>query len=154
MSINPSGAAGAPLTVFGSWVTEVAPEAVPENISPDCQDVVFAPGQVGSRPALQRVFSTPFPVGGPDFLIPTVMYEKSFKTPTGDIKNLYLDSNGILWVEDLTNSPGTYTELMVTTLGSFCKSITSFGREYIAISDGSRDNGWSRCSSKYFKCNS
>lgn len=136
MSINIAGSVGIPLTVFGSWVTEVSPESVPENISPDNQDVIYAPGEVSSRPGMQRVFSTPFPAGGKSNLIPTVMYEKSFVTPTGDIKNLYFDSNGVLWVEDLTNSPGAYIQILQSTPGSFCKSITSFGREYIAISDG------------------
>lgn len=136
MSINIAGAVGVPLTVFGSWVTEVSPESVPENISPDNQDVIYAPGEVSSRPGMQSVFSMPFPAGGPSGLVPTVMYEKSFVTPTGDIKNLYFDSNGVLWVEDLTTSPGTYTQLLQSTPGSFCKSITAFGREYIAISDG------------------
>jgi hypothetical protein len=134
LAINPTGAVPVPLTVYGSWVTEVSPDAVPENISPDCQDVAFAPGSVGSRPALQRVYS-PCPAGGPDDLVPTVTYSKSFKTPTGDIKNLTLDSNGILWVEDLSN-PGVLTQLFTTIPGSYARSITTFGREYIAISDG------------------
>lgn len=136
MSINIADAVGVPLTVFGSWVTEVPADAVPENISPDNQDVAYTPGGVGSRPALQRVYATPFPAGGLSNFVPTTVYTKSFKTPTGDIKNLTFDSNGVLWVEDLTNSPGTYTQLLQSTPGSFCKSITAFGREYIAISDG------------------
>jgi len=45
--INATGAVPVPLTVYGSLVTEVAPNAVPENISPDCGDVAFAPGSVG-----------------------------------------------------------------------------------------------------------
>lgn len=136
MSINIADAVGVPLTVFGSWVTEVPADAVPENISPDNQDVAYTPGGVGSRPALQSVYATPFPAGGVSDFVPTTVYMKSFKTPTGDIKNLTFDSNGVLWVEDLTNSPGTYTQLLQSTPGSFCKSITAFGREYIAISDG------------------
>ena len=134
MAINPSGAVAVPLTVYGSWVTEVSPNAVPENISPDCGDVVFAPGSVGSRPALQRVLGSPFPAEGS--LIPTVTYMKSFKLPTGQIKNLYLDSSGALWVEDLTNHPGAFTLLFQSTAGNYARSCTAFGREYLAISDG------------------
>jgi len=61
---------------------------------------------------------------------------KSFVDPKGNIKNLFFDSNGELWVEDVTNSPGTYTPLYASTPGSYMQSITEFGREYIAISDG------------------
>src|ERR1700680_1610895 len=103
MSINSAGAVGVPLTVFGSWVTEVSPESVPENISPDNQDVVYEPGGVGTRPGMQRVLAAPFPAGGANSYVPTVVYEKSYVTPTGAIKNLYADSNGVLYVEDLTN---------------------------------------------------
>ena len=60
---------------------------------------------------------------------------KSFVTPTGDIKNLYLNNLGTLYVEDLA-TVGTYTQLLQSTPGSYCKSITAFGREYLAISDG------------------
>jgi hypothetical protein len=136
VAISPTGAVAVPLTVYGSWVTKVAPESVPENVSPDCGDVAFAPGQVGSRPCLDIVLGAPFPAGGANGLIPTVVYGKSFKLPTGVIQNLYFDSNGNFWVENLTTSPGTYTLLFTSTAGSTCKSITQFGREYIAISDG------------------
>ena len=136
MAISPTGAVPVPLTVLGSWVTEVAPESVPENISPDCQDVAFAPGEVGSRPCTDIVLGAPFPAGGANGLVPTVVYAKSFKTPTGAIQNLYFDSNGVFYVEYLSVTPGEYTVLFTSTPGSVCKSITQFGREYIAISDG------------------
>jgi len=136
MAISPTGAVPVPLSVFGSWVTEVAPEAVPENISPDCQDVSFTPGGVGSRPCTDIVLGAPFPAGGVNGFIPTVVYGKSFKLPDGGIQNLYFDSNGSFWIEDLIASSGTYTLLFTSTPGSTCKSITQFGREYIAISDG------------------
>jgi hypothetical protein len=136
VAISPTGAVPVPLTVFGSWVTEVAPESVPENISPDCQDVAFAPGQVSSRPCTDIVLDSPFPAGGINGFIPTVVYGKSFKLPTGAIQNLYFDSNGSFWVEYLSVTPGEYTLLFTSTPGSTCKSITQFGREFIAISDG------------------
>ena len=40
-----------------------------------------------------------------------------------------------MWVEDLTNSPGTATNLFTTT-ASRAESVTAQGREYIALSDG------------------
>ena len=136
MAINPTGAAGVPLTVLGGWVTEMQPSALPEGVSPDLSDVAFLPGSVYSRPCLQKRFANTFPAGGPNGFVPTVVYGKSFITSAGVIKNLFLDSNGALWVEDVTNSPLTYTKLLQTVPGSYGKSITAFGREWIAFSDG------------------
>jgi hypothetical protein len=133
MGISPSGAVAVPLTVFGGEVTQVPAESLPENVSPACPDMFFTPGQTFSRPGLDKQ-GTALPAGGVNNYIPTVVYEKSFVTPTGDIKNLFFDSNGALWVTDL--STGIRTLLLQSTPGCYCKSITAFGREYIAISDG------------------
>lgn len=123
------------LSVFGGLVTEMAAPDLPEGVSPDCQDVVFQAGSVASRPALQKVFAAPFPLGGPSNFRPSIVYAKSYAGPTGSIANLYLDSNNILWLEDLIGSPGVYT-MLSTLLGQWAKSCTAFGREYIAASDG------------------
>jgi len=136
VAFNPSGAVGVPLTVLGGWVTEMAPTALPEGVSPDNQELMYLPGSAYSRGGFEKVFENPFPSGGPNNLSPTVVYGKSFVTSSGVIKNLYFDSNGVMWVEDWSNSPGTYTKLFQSTPGSFCKSVTAFGREWIAISDG------------------
>lgn len=136
MSINPTGGAQLALSVFGGLVTEVAPPDLPEGVSPDNGDVVFTPGSVASRPCLKKVFATPFPAGGPFNIVPTITYAKSYVGPTGQIDNLYLDSNGILWLEDFSNSPGIKTQIGAVTPGTYAKSATAFGREYIAISDG------------------
>src|SRR5271170_2369592 len=136
MAFNISGAMPISLGIMGGLVTEIAPTALPEGVSPANQEIAFLPGSAASRSCFQKVFSNPFPAGGPSNLVPTVVYSKSLITTSGDIKNLYFDSNGILWVEDWTNSPGTYTELFSAIPGSRCQSITAFGREYIAISDG------------------
>lgn len=136
MAFNISGAQSIPLGVFGGLVTEMAPTALPEGCSPDNKEMMYLPGSAYSRSCFQKVFENPFPAGGPNNFIPTVVYGKSLVTSSGDIKNLFFDSNGILWVEDWTNSPGSYTQLFAATPGSQCTSITAFGREYIAISDG------------------
>ena len=132
-SPNPKDATIA-ISVFGGLVTEEAPPDLPEGVSPDCQDNIFQPGNVSSREALEKVFAQEFPVIAPATLIPSVVYGKSYAGPTGAIANLYLDSNGILWLENLS-SPGFYTQLS-TLLGQWAKSCTAFGREYIAASDG------------------
>ena len=136
MSINLQGTAEAALSVFGGLVSEMSPADLPEGASPANNDCVFAPGSVASRSGLSRVFGTPFPAGGVSGQVPTVTYGKSYVTPTGDIQNLYLDSNGALWMEDVSNSPGTYSQIGSVTAGSYAKSVTAFGREYIAVSDG------------------
>jgi hypothetical protein len=136
MGINATGAVPVPLTVYGSWVTEVSPNAVPENISPDCGDVTFAPGSVGSRPALQRCLASPFAAGGLNDYVPTIVGMYSYTLPTGQIQNLYYDSNGILWIEYFSITPGAYTQLFQSTPGSYAKFTGTFGRVYIAISDG------------------
>lgn len=125
-----------PLSTFGSLVSQVSPSDLPEGTSPDNQDVVYLPGNVASRPAMQAI-SNPFPAGGPFNKVPTVNYGKSFVAPDGTIRNLFLDSNGGLWSKDLTNNPTVYSFLLQTAPFSSCKSVTAFGREYIAISDGS-----------------
>jgi hypothetical protein len=127
---NPNGAAECSVEVFGSWVTETAPENLPVGVSPDCPDNVFAPGNVGTRPAFQKIFDPPLEAGA------TINYGKSFVTDSGDIKNLYLSSTGRFYVEDVTGAPGVATLLFSTTPNTCAKSITAFGREFIAISDG------------------
>src|SRR6185437_7473783 len=106
---------------------------LPEGVSPDNQDVVVVPGSVSSRPGIKKVFATPFSFGT---AAPTVTYAKSYVDPTGIIRNLYLSSDGKLWVENLSTAPGVYSLLLQSAPGSYAKSLTAFGREYIAISDG------------------
>lgn len=118
-----------PIDVFGSLVTETAASNLPLGVSPDNQDVEFVPGSVSSRRGLSKVFASAFGAV-------TVNYGKSYVDNAGTVRNLWLDSAGNLWVENVSASPGTYTLLTTTTPGSYAKSVTAFGREYIAISDG------------------
>jgi hypothetical protein len=135
MSLNPAGSAPAPLTVFGGYVSEMAPTDLPEGVSPACPDMVLAPGVAQSRPGLQKVFAVAFPQNGAAN-VATVTGGASYVTDTGTVYNLYLDSNGNLWYEILS-SPGNYFNLASGfPLGSYMKSLTAFGRQYIAISDG------------------
>lgn len=135
MSFNAAGTVPVTISEFGGLVTEASPTGLPEGSSPDCQDVIFPPGSVSSRPGLKKVFASGFPTNGFPFY-PTLTYGKSFVNPTGQIENLFLDSNGFLYWEDLSNNPGVLVQIAFTTPGSYAKSCTAFGREYIAISDG------------------
>ena len=129
MSFNVAEGIQLPINTFGGLNTEVPPSNVPENGSPDNQDVQYWPGAVGSRDGLQKQFTNPLTSG-------TLTYAKSYVDSLGVIRNLYLASDGSLFVENVTATPGTVTLLTTTTPGSYAKSITAFGREYIAISDG------------------
>src|ERR1035438_9571744 len=117
-----------PLSLFGGMHTGIAAPDAPEGISPDNQDVAYVPGEVFSRPCLSRVFST----------LPNnvqVMYTKTYVLPDGTPLTLALDSNGILYVENVALSPGTTTPLATIVPGVSALSASAFGREYIAISD-------------------
>lgn len=118
-----------PLEVFGGRVTEMAPTDLPEGVSPDEQDNTFIPGAVLTRPCLQKVLSNA-PANT------TCTYQKSFVTPTGAIKNLYLFSNGQMLWEDPVNAPGIGNLLLTGPPGSYAKSATMFGREFVGLSDG------------------
>lgn len=118
-----------PLEIFGSRCTEMTPTALPEGVSPDEQDNTFIPGGVLTRPCLDKQL-TNIPSGQ------TCTYQKSFVMPTGDIRNLYLFSGGVMYWEDPINAPGIGNALLTAPFGSAAKSATMFGREVIAISDG------------------
>src|SRR6185369_15000904 len=94
----------------------------PEGASPDNQECIFNPGKVGSRPGFSRVFAEA--VGTVTFT-----YGKSYVDPLNVVRNLYLASDGTLYLEDQPPTP-----IGTTTPGTYAKSVTAFGREYISIS--------------------
>lgn len=116
------------LTTFSGLVTNINPIALPQGSSPLCNDTAFLPGGVSSRPCFQKVFAAPFGTV-------TVTYAKTYVDPSGIVRNIYLDSSGNIWVENFTSMPGIYALLATTTPGSYAKSVTCFGREYLAVSD-------------------
>lgn len=131
MPSNQVSSVDVPLSIFGSWNSELSPPDLPEGASPANNDVVYLPGSVSTRPGLNRVFAVPISALGP------TSYEKSFVTNAGVIKNLYLtQGDGILWVEDVTNSPGVAVRLFASAGAKYASSVTAFNAEYIALSDG------------------
>src|SRR3974390_2985833 len=130
---TPSGAVDVPCSLFGGVDTEMAPMDLPEGVSPDCQDVIFLPGSVSSRPGMHKIF----PHGNGGFgLHYNVNYQKSFVTNTGNTLNLFLTGEGQIWQEDVDNSPGILTNIGFGGYGSYAVSATALGREFIAFSDG------------------
>ena len=129
MAIPSADTVSVPLSLFSSLDTELSAPDLPEGISPDNSDICYLPGSVFTRPGYGRVFVSALQSSG------TVTYEKSFVTPSKDVKNLYMTNTGALYVEDVTNAPGVATLLYQST-ATTASSVTAFGREYIALSDG------------------
>jgi hypothetical protein len=119
-----------PLSLFSGTNNEMSPVDVPEGVSPDNQDVAFLPGSVFSRPCLRKIFTAPLSGS------PTMMYMKTFLKQDGTPVNLYLDGGGHLWQEDVFSTPGTVASVGTVVPGSYGKSVTIDGVEYIAFSDG------------------
>jgi len=110
----------------------MSPIDLQDGGSPDNSDCVFAPGNVSSRPGLQKVFSSAF--GGNV----TITGAKSYIAPDGTIYNLYFDSSGKLYAENQTAAPGVRTQIyqVPASHGLYMRACSAFGRAYIAISDG------------------
>jgi len=118
-----------PLSLFSSLNTELSPPDLPEGISPDNGDVIYLPGSVSTRPGTSRVFLADLRANS------RISYEKTYVQPSGVPQNLYLTSDGGLYLEDVTVTPGVATLLYQST-ATMASSVTAFGREYIALSDG------------------
>lgn len=117
-----------PLEAFLGLVTEIDPLDLPLGSSPDNQDITFIPGGFDSRPGTHRIF----PAGATT----TYTYGKSFFQSNENPLNLYLDSAGVFWQEDVVNSPGAKTNVHQVVAGLWAQSVSAFGREFIAFSDG------------------
>src|SRR5690242_20236783 len=46
-----------PLEIFGGKVSDIPPADLPSGASPNCQDVIFPPGSVKTRPGLASQFT-------------------------------------------------------------------------------------------------
>lgn len=131
----PGDAQGAPIPhgVFGGLVTDITPPLTVEGLSPDCQDIVFIPQNVKQREALSRLFAAAFnnnPV-----------YQKTFEQPNENPLNLFITvANGanLIYQEDVSSTPGVRTQIASIPSENIntAQSVTAFGREYIACSDG------------------
>src|ERR1039458_8219270 len=121
------------LTVFGGAVSEMEPTVLPEGASAGNQDVDFAPGAVFTRAGTLNVATlSPLPISTSNF-----NWVKTYEQDDGEIDTLALDENGILYSEDVINSPGTFSPIFsAIEPGSTASSVTFDDVEYIALSDG------------------
>jgi len=117
-----------PLELFGGLLTEMSSADIPEGASPFCQDVDFELGQVFTRAGLTALFAGQ--------ITGSVNYVKTFTLPNGDNQLLLLDSSGKFYFEDTSHNPGTLVLIGTVLPGMLAQSVTQFGREYIAFSDG------------------
>jgi hypothetical protein len=116
-----------PITMFGGWVPNAAPEGLPDGMSWDCQDVELVAAGVRTRPGLVAQFPTL--TGGA-----YINYLKTFPTLGGIDRLLVLDSRGNLYKENPTGSLQIVNSALAA--GALARSQTQFGREYLAFSDG------------------
>lgn len=118
------------LALFGGRKTDIAPSDCPEGLTPDEQDNIYLPGDVQSRPAVERYYAANALTGNA-----SILYSKSYNQPNDQPLTLVLTSDGILWVEDITNNPRNPAQIGALPAGTYGHSVTEFGREYIAFSD-------------------
>lgn len=122
---NPSAKNSVILSSFGGLVTEASPSDLPEGASPLNWDVDFLVGSVLTRPGLSSVYGS---------LGKNFVWVKSFIQPSGQIYTLALASDGTLWRENVTTSPGVLSQLSFSVeAGDSAFSTTAFSREYIAL---------------------
>jgi hypothetical protein len=120
---NAAGAVDVSLDLFGSLDTELVPSELPEGVSPVNVDVAYLPGSVFTRPSRRSALpAPPFPP----------VYAKTYLPPTQRPVTIQLGTDGVF----RTTNGSTYTTFGSTIAGNKVKSVTAFGREYFAISDG------------------
>jgi hypothetical protein len=113
-----------PVETFGGFVSLPDPSDVPGGMSPECGDVIFATGRVQSRPGM----GAPFPDEAPAKINGLKTYVKIDL----DRRLIVLLSTGVLKVERSAGSLDTITTNLKDDL--LYKSVTLFGREYMAFS--------------------
>jgi hypothetical protein len=116
------------LETFGSLVTYADASVLPPGVSPACQDVQFTLEGVRTRDGLVSIFG---PLAGGV----SINGLKTHITPAGALRTLVLDSNGNLYREFTPGSLQLHTPGLADN--AFLASTTLFGREYLALSDGS-----------------
>src|SRR5689334_18872931 len=115
------------LEIVGGKVSDISPADLPAGASPSCQDLIFPPGGMMTRPGLASQFSA---FAGN----PTVNYEKTFLDAEANARLLMLDSLGVLREEFPFGTISSLRTLPITN--AYARSDTLFGREWLAFSDG------------------
>lgn len=128
--MSTAGQVDLPIEVFSGYVPEIAPSDLPEGASPACQDVQFPLGSWLTRPGLgSGVFAA---LAGN----PTINYQKTYVDQSRNMRFLFLDSSGSMNQEFPQNTVTTGINGIPIPAGSYGKSATAYGTEYLAVSDG------------------
>lgn len=106
---------------FGGLNTLLDPTNLPLDVSPDTKDCAYAPGLVKTRPGLNALRTYP---GSP-----TINYTKSYKQPNLTQLLLAFTGEGYFY-----SNNALISDLMLPN--TYANSVSLFGREYIAFSDG------------------
>lgn len=111
-------------------MSEIAPSDLPAGASPNCQDVQFPLGSWKTRGGL----------GGGVFAAlagnPTINYQKTYVDQSRNKRFLFLDSSGSVNQEFPQGTLAIGINSIPISAGSYAKSATAYGKEYLAISDG------------------
>jgi hypothetical protein len=123
MTVNASEAFNSALTLFCSLYEDMNPADLPEGLSPDNQDVWFYPGSVQTRPALNTVLSSG--------ALNTIMSAEDVKLLSGQIQNLFIDSDGAIFCKDVYSGG----EVIVARVspGVQFKAENAFGKAWFAF---------------------
>jgi hypothetical protein len=121
------GSVDVAVEILGGLVTNIVPADLPHGVSPDCQDVRFEIGSVRTRPGVTAQYTL---AGNP-----TINYLKTYETLNEVPRLLSLDSLGILR-KDVAPGGALTTISSAILPGSFIKSTSLFGREYLAMNNG------------------
>lgn len=100
--------------------TDTPASKCPTNYSPDCSDLIFAPGETSSRPPFLASITLPA----------EALFYKEFTARDGSLKRVALDINGVLYSID---EAGTPTQIDQVVAGSSVSSIIAYGRIYMAF---------------------
>lgn len=117
---NPLGGVSISLDVFSGLDSELAATDLPMGLSPSCWDMAFLPGSTFTRPPQKRLFSLPTDA--------QIVYATTYLRPDGTEVQFVCDALGNMYANG--------TRIGGTAAGNRFKTVDSFGRLYIAISDG------------------
>lgn len=125
-----AGSTDLPLEIFSGYVPEIAPSDLPAGASPNAQDVQFPLGSWKTRPGLGAgVFNA---LAGNL----TVNYQKTFVDRSQNKRYLFLDSGGSVNQEFPQGTLALGINVIPTVGSTRAKSVTAYGKEYVALSDG------------------
>lgn len=131
---NLHGLRGMALDKFAGLCTLLDPTNVPSFMSPACQDVQYFPSMVQTRQGLRKIFDAG------DLGSTNLNGIKMFVDPQTNKRVMLFTSDGKLWQDfpagtltQVIDAAADYAGLAGKTLYN---SATSFGREYMAFSDG------------------